>query len=142
MTRADLSRVLLAAGFGVAFGSGWSFQYGTEFSPGPLRARVATALNCLSLLIAFIAVCTRSEPSAEMDAPDKAGLLRVERPGHPAGCWASRRLGWCVDIALPAVPYPVRAAIVVAGRIGASVATVVFVYVVLFACLRRFRAAR
>ena len=55
MTRADfVGGLLLSAFFGATLWEGWSFQYGTEFAPGPGFAPVwLSAIGlCVSLLIA------------------------------------------------------------------------------------------
>ena len=53
MTRADIfGGLLLAVFFGAALWEGWSFQYGTEFAPGPGFAPVW--LSALGLLLALI----------------------------------------------------------------------------------------
>ena len=55
MTRADFfGGLLLSAFFGAALWEGWTFQYGTEFAPGPGFAPVWLSVIglCVSLLIA------------------------------------------------------------------------------------------
>ena len=86
MTRSDIiGGLLLAVLFGTALWEGWSFQYGTEFAPGPGFAPVwLSALGLLiALVIAFAAWqgARRSNaataPSAQREPLDRAGLLRV-----------------------------------------------------------------
>ena len=82
MTRADAyAGLLLAVVFSACLWEGWSFQYGTEFAPGPGFAPVwLSAIGiALSLLIALIGYRARRPPAAaeRTAALDKGGLLRV-----------------------------------------------------------------
>lgn len=82
--RADVcGGLLLAAGFGAALWEASSFQYGTEFAPGPGFAPVwISAIGiAIALLIAFNAFRSahRSVAEAPPDGPalDRGGLARV-----------------------------------------------------------------
>ena len=84
MTRADVyAGLLLAAGFGAGLWEASTFQYGTEFAPGPGFAPVwLSAIGIvLSLLIALTAFrATRHPEHAAGERPealDKSGLHRV-----------------------------------------------------------------
>jgi hypothetical protein len=83
MTRVDvIAGLLLAAGFGAVLWEASSFQYGTEFAPGPGFAPVWISVVgiILSLLIAGTALRSlrRGEHSAVgADMLDGAGVLRV-----------------------------------------------------------------
>jgi hypothetical protein len=140
MTRADFAGgLLLSAFFGAALWEGWSFQYGTEFAPGPGFAPVwlsATGL-CVSLLIAAhgFAAMRGGERSAERAAPalETWGLVRVALTllGLAAMVLLVQPLGLVASILL----FLLYLTLVVqqhaiAVGIGVSVATVVFVYVV------------
>ena len=140
MTRADfVGGLLLSAIFGAALWEGWSFQYGTEFAPGPGFAPVwLSAIGlCVSLMIAAhgLWAMRSGEDSDQRAAPalETGGLVRV----------ALTLLG-LVAMVLLVEPLGLVAAILlfllyltlfvqrhgVAVGIGASVGTVVFVYVV------------
>lgn len=85
MTRADLvAGLLLAAFFGAALWEAFSFQYGTEFAPGPGFAPVwLSAIGlAVSLLIAmhgFRALRSRGTSQAAPEPPslEKWGVARV-----------------------------------------------------------------
>lgn len=84
MIRADvIAGLLLAAGFSAVLWEASSFQYGTEFAPGPGFAPVwyGAIGIVLSLLIAGNALrAARSRGRPTEDGPmalDKAGLFRV-----------------------------------------------------------------
>lgn len=89
MTRADIyAGLLLAAGFGASLWEATSFQYGTEFAPGPGFAPVwLSAIGlALSMLIAWNGIRATRHPSlregshATDDGPDRldtTGLFRV-----------------------------------------------------------------
>jgi putative tricarboxylic transport membrane protein len=84
MNRADVvAGLLLAAGFAACLWDASSFQYGTEFAPGPGFAPVwLSAIGMgLSLALALMAfrATRRREPSTTDDAEpiDKPGTLRV-----------------------------------------------------------------
>jgi len=140
MTRADLyAGLLLAAGFAAALWEASSFQYGTEFAPGPGFAPVwLSAIGiALSLLIAFHAFRAARHPERSTDkrpdALDKAGLLRVgaSLAGLVAMMVLASWLGLVPSILvfLLFLTLYVQRLSVVTG-IAASVGTVVFVYVV------------
>ena len=140
MTRADLfAGLVLAAGFGAALWEAGSFQYGTEFAPGPGFAPVwLSAIGiALSLLIAFHAFRAMRDPERSTDdgadALDKAGLFRVGATlaGLVAMMAVASWLGLVPSILvflLFLTLYVQRLSILTA--IGASVGTVFFVYVV------------
>ncbi len=85
MSRADVVvALLIAAGFGAALWEASSFQYGTEFAPGPGFAPVwLSGIGLfLSLLIAFSAwhdmrTAGRATAGKGKEALDKRGLGRV-----------------------------------------------------------------
>lgn len=82
MTRADLyGGLLLAAFFAASLWEASTFQYGTEFSPGPGFAPVwLSAIGlCVSLLIAAHGLrATRPDGSVRRaPALEKPGLLRI-----------------------------------------------------------------
>jgi putative tricarboxylic transport membrane protein len=140
MTRADVyGGLLLAAGFGAALWEASSFQYGTEFAPGPGFAPVwLSAIGIgLSLLIALNAfnATRRAERSAheDSDALDKPGLFRVGATlaGLVAMMAIAPWLGLVPSILLFLLfltLYVQRLSVVAATT--ASVATVFFVYVI------------
>ena len=140
MTRADVfAGLLLALGFGAALWEASSFQYGTEFAPGPGFAPVwLSAIGiALSLLIAFNAFKAVRAPQPETDLPpeaiDKSGLRRVG--ATLAGLVAMMVIASWLGL-VPAILafllfltlYVQRLSVVTA--IAASVGTVAFVYVV------------
>lgn len=140
MTRADVfAGLLLAAGFSAGLWEACSFQYGTEFAPGPGFAPVwLSAIGIvLSLLIALNAfkATRRAEHSTDegSDAPDKAGLLRVAATlaGLVAMLAIAPWLGLVPSILvfLLFLTLYVQRLSVLTG-ISASAATVFFVYVV------------
>lgn len=139
MTRADfICGLVLAAFFGAALWEASSFQYGTEFSPGPGFAPVwLSAIGlCVSLLIAahgFRAM--RSVEASEQAAPtlETGGLARVGLTllGLTAMVLLVKPLGLVASIVL----FLLYLTLVVqrhgvAVGVGVSVGTVVFVYVV------------
>ena len=140
MTRADfVAGLLLSAFFGAALWEAWSFQYGTEFAPGPGFAPVwLSAIGlCVSLLIAAhgLRAMRGSEGSAQRAAPalEAWGLVRVALTllGLAAMVLLVEPLGLVVSILL----FLLYLTLVVqrhgvAVGIGASVGTVVFVYMV------------
>ena len=140
MTRADLiGGLLLSAFFGAALWEAWSFQYGTEFAPGPGFAPVwlsAVGL-CVSLMIAAhgMRAMRSGAPSEEQAAPvlEIRGLMRVALTllGLIAMVLLAKPLGLVASILL----FLLYLTLVVqrhgvATGVGASVGTVVFVYVV------------
>jgi putative tricarboxylic transport membrane protein len=84
MNRTDVvAGLLLAAGFAACLWDASSFQYGTEFAPGPGFAPVwlsaiGMGLSLAIALIAFRARRRREAPSSDHAEPiDKAGRLHV-----------------------------------------------------------------
>jgi putative tricarboxylic transport membrane protein len=139
MSRADIvAGLLLAAGFALALWEASSFQYGTEFAPGPGFAPVwlsviGIAVSILIALNAFKSAPRRRPASASDESMDKRGLVRVVATlaGLVALMLITPSLGLVSSILLfllfltlgvQRLP-PVTA-------IGASVATVLFVYIV------------
>jgi hypothetical protein len=139
MTRADFfGGVLLSGFFGAALWEAWSFQYGTEFAPGPGFAPVwLSAIGlCVSLLIAGHGLrAMRGGEGNEPAAPalEKGGLVRVALAllGMTAMVFLVQWLGLVVSILLFLLfltLFVQRHAVGVG--IGASLGTVVFVYLV------------
>ena len=140
MTRADfVGGLLLSAFFGAALWEGWSFQYGTEFAPGPGFAPVWLSASglCVSLMIAAHGLWAMrgGEDSEQRAAPalETGGLVRVALTllGMGAMILLVPWLGLAVSILiflLYLTLFVQRHGIAVG--IGASVGTVVFVYVV------------
>jgi putative tricarboxylic transport membrane protein len=140
MTRADfVGGLLLSALFGAALWEAWSFQYGTEFAPGPGFAPVwLSAIGlCVALMIAAHGLCAMrgGEGSEQSAAPalEAGGLVRVALTllGLVAMVLLVEPLGLVVSILL----FLLYLTLFVqrhgaAVGIGASVGTVVFVYVV------------
>ena len=140
MTRADaIGGLLLSAFFGAALWEASSFQYGTEFAPGPGFAPVwLSAIGlCVSLLIAAhgLRAMQGGESSEDKAAPalEAWGLARVALTllGLAAMVLLVEPLGLVGSILL----FLLYLTLVVqrhgvAVGIGASVGTVVFVYVV------------
>jgi len=140
MTRADFfGGLLLAAFFGAALWEAWTFQYGTEFAPGPGFGPVwLSAIGlCVSLLIAahgFRAARGGEAPDkAAAPALEKAGLARVAYTllGLAAMVFLVEWLGLAVSILLFLLYLTLFVQRLAVGvGIGASLGTVVFVYVV------------
>ena len=138
MTRADfVGGLLMSAFFGAALWEGWSFQYGSEFAPGPGFAPVwLSAIGlCVSLLIAAHGLWAMrgADRSAAAPALEKWGLMRVALTllGLGAMVFLVESLGLAVSILL----FLLYLTLVVQRQavwvgIGASVGTVVFVYAV------------
>jgi len=139
MTRADMiGGLLLSAFFGAALWEASSFQYGTEFAPGPGFAPVwLSAIGlCVSLMIAVHGMrAMRSGKDSEQAAPalEVRGLVRVALTllGLVAMVLLVKPLGLVASILL----FLLYLTLVVqrhgvASAVGASVGTVVFVYVV------------
>jgi len=139
MTRADMiGGLLLSAFFGAALWEASSFQYGTEFAPGPGFAPVwLSAIGlCVSLMIAVHGMrAMRSGEDSEQAAPalEVRGLVRVALTllGLVAMVLLVKPLGLVASILL----FLLYLTLVVqrhgvASAVGASVGTVVFVYVV------------
>jgi len=140
MTRADLiAGLLLAGGFGGVVWEASSFQYGTEFAPGPGFAPVWLGVIgiILSLIIAgnaWRAARVPRDPSADdLDALDRPGLVRVGAAlvGLVAMVMVVPWLGLALSIFafLLFLTLGVQRLPIAMG-VGASVATVVFIYLV------------
>jgi hypothetical protein len=139
MSRADIvTGLLLAAGFALALWEASSFQYGTEFAPGPGFAPVwlgaiGVAVSVLIALNAFTAA-RRQRPSPESREPtDMRGLVRVGATltGLAVMLVITPWLGlvpsillFLLFLTLGVQQLPILTAI------GASVATALFVYIV------------
>ena len=140
MTRADfVGGLLLSVFFGAALWEGWSFQYGTEFAPGPGFAPVwLSAIGlCVSLLIAAhgLLAMRGGESSEQSAAPalEKPGVVRVALTlfGLGAMIFLVESLGLVVSILLFLLYLTlVVQRLAIGVGIGASVGTVAFVYVV------------
>jgi hypothetical protein len=138
VTRADfVVGLLLAAFFGATLWEGWSFQYGTEFAPGPGFAPVwLSAIGvCVSLLIAAhgLRAMRGDDRSAAAPSLDKRGLVRVALTlvGLAVMVFFMESLG--LVLALLALLLYLTLVVQRHGLgvgIGASVGTVAFVYVV------------
>jgi putative tricarboxylic transport membrane protein len=140
MTRADVFvGLLLAVVFSAVLWEASSFQYGTEFAPGPGFAPVwLSAIGIvLALLIALNAFRAARHPerstNERSDALDKSGLFRVGATlaGLVAMMVIAPWLGLVPSILaflLFLTLYVQRLSVLTA--VGASVGTVVFVYVV------------
>ena len=140
MTRADFfGGLLLSAFFGAALWEAWSFQYGAEFAPGPGFTPVwLSAIGlCVSLLIAVagLRAMRGNEASGKAGPPalETRGLARVAFTllGMAAMVFFVEWLGLVISILLFLLflTLVVQRHAVGVG-IGASVGTVVFVYVV------------
>jgi hypothetical protein len=139
MTRADFfGGLLLSAFFGAALWEAWSFQYGTEFAPGPGFAPVwLSAIGlCVSLLIAVHGMrAMRGSEASGRAAPalERGGLVRVACTllGLAAMVLLVKWLGLVISILLFLLYLTLVVQRLAAGvGIGASLGTVVFVYVV------------
>ena len=140
MTRADIfAGLLLAAAFSVCLWEASSFQYGTEFAPGPGFAPVwLSAIGILlSLAIALQAFKSTRQPARSTneasDALDKRGLGRVgaSLTGLVAMLAIVPWLGLVLSILaflLFLTLYVQRLSVLTA--IAASAGTVFFVYVI------------
>jgi putative tricarboxylic transport membrane protein len=138
VTRADfVGGLVLSAFFGAALLEGWTFQYGSEFAPGPGFAPVwLSAIGlCVSLLIAVhgLRVMRRADPGAAAPALEKWGLVRVGLT--LLGLGGMILLMEPIGLALSILLFLLYLTLVVqrhsvAVGVGASVGTVVFVYVV------------
>jgi phosphatidylglycerophosphate synthase len=137
VTRADfVGGLLMSAFFGAALLEGWSFQYGSEFAPGPGFAPVwLSAIGlCVSLLIAAHGLrAMRAADGRPAPPMEKRGLMRVALTllGLGTMVFLVDSLGLSVSILLlllylTLVVQRHRAAV----GIGASVGTVAFVYTV------------
>ncbi|MPZ46527.1 MAG: hypothetical protein GEV05_24695 [Betaproteobacteria bacterium] len=138
MTRADFyGGLILSLFFGAALWEGWSFQYGTEFSPGPGFAPVwLSAIGlCVSLLVAVHGFRAMRNGASEAKAPalEKWGALRVilTLVGLAAMIFVVPWLGLALSILvfLLYLTLVVQRHSVVIG-VGVSLATVVFFYFV------------
>lgn len=140
MTRADfVGGLLMSAFFGAALWEGWSFQYGSEFAPGPGFAPVwLSAIGlCVSLLIAAygLRAMRGGESSEQSAAPalEKWGLMRVALTllGMAAMVFLVEWLGLVISILLFLLYLTlVVQRLSIGVGIGASLGTVVFVYAV------------
>ena len=140
MTRADfVGGLLLSAFFGATLWEGWSFQYGTEFAPGPGFAPVWLSAVGLGVSLMIVAhglwAMSGAKGSKQQEAPamEKSGLVRVGLTllGLGAMVLLTEPLGLVASILLFLVFLTlVVQRLGVAAGIGASVGTVVFVYVV------------
>jgi putative tricarboxylic transport membrane protein len=139
MTRADFyGGLLLTAFFGATLWEGWSFQWGTEFSPGPGFAPVwlsAVGLFVSLLITAHGLWAMRGPERVETRAPslEMRGVLRVVLTllGMAAMIFLVPSLG----LALAIVAFLLYLTLVVQRHslvtgIGASVGTIAFVYLV------------
>ena len=140
MTRADfVGGLLLSAFFGAALWEAWSFQYGTEFAPGPGFAPVwLSAIGlCVSLIIAAhgLRAMRGGEDAEQKAAPvlEARGLVRVVLTllGLAAMVLLVEPLGLIASLLLFLLylTLVVQRHTIVVG-IGASVGTVAFVYMV------------
>jgi putative tricarboxylic transport membrane protein len=140
MKRADVvAGLLLAAAFAACVWDASSFQYGTEFAPGPGFAPVwlsaiGLALSLGIALMAFRATRTRGPSTADDTEPiDKPGTLRVIATliGLLTMVAIAPWLGLVPSILLFLLflTLYVQRLSVVTG-IAASTATVLFVYIV------------
>jgi len=140
MTRADfVTGLLLSAFFGAALWEAWSFQYGTEFAPGPGFAPVwlsAIGLGVSLMIAAHGLSAVRGGAGSEQRAApvlETGGLARVALTllGLAAMVLLVEPLGLVAALLL----FLLYLTLVVqrhgvAVGIGVSVGTVVFVYVV------------
>jgi putative tricarboxylic transport membrane protein len=140
MTRADLiGGILLIAFFGAALWEASSFQYGTEFAPGPGFAPVW--ISVLGIVIALVVALgawrrlrrTHAEPKQNDEPLDRNGLFRVAMTliGLLGLVAAAPWLGFVPSIfafLLFLTLFVQRLSVPTA--IGASLGTVVFVYIV------------
>jgi len=140
MTRADLwGGLLLALFFGVTLWEGSTFQYGTEFSPGPGFAPVwlsAVGL-CIALLIAAhglrLQLYHRAEEKVRPPSLERHGVVRIVMTliGLTAMIFLIPPLGLVLAVLafLLFLTLIVQRLSFVVG-IGASVLTVVFIWFV------------
>ncbi len=137
MTRADfVGGLLLSAFFGAALWEGSTFQYGTEFAPGPGFAPVwLSAIGlCVSLLIAAHGLwAMRGAERSAAPALEKGGLMRVGLTllGLAVMVFLVEPLGLAASILLFLLYLTlVVQRLAIGVGIGASLGTVVFVYAV------------
>jgi putative tricarboxylic transport membrane protein len=139
MTRADLyGGLLLAMFFAAALWEALTFQYGTEFSPGPGFAPVWLAAIglCVSLLIAAHGLrAMRSAEGSDRNGPnlDRPGVVRVGLT--LLGLAGMVLLVQPLGLALALLLYLLFLTVIVQRHsflvaVGTSVGTVVFVYLV------------
>jgi putative tricarboxylic transport membrane protein len=139
--RSDIfAGVLLAAIFGAALWEAWSFQYGTEFAPGPGFAPVwLSAIGIVLSVLVTVGACRalgRAEPSElhrGSEASDRVGLLRVA--ATLGGLIAMVALVGVLGLVLSVLVFLLFLTLVVqrlspAVALGASLGTVTFVYLV------------
>ena len=138
MTRADFyGGLLVAAFFGAALWEGSTFQYGTEFSPGPGFAPVwlsATGL-CIALLIVAHGFRAMRHPADSEAPPSLEGRGVVRVAATLLGMGVMILLAPMVGLALAILGFLLYLTLVVQRHslvvgIGASVGTVLFVYMV------------
>jgi hypothetical protein len=140
MIRADFfGGLLLSAFFGAVLWEAWSFQYGSEFAPGPGFAPVwlSTIGLCVSLLIAAYGLrAMQGGASSEQSAApalEKSGVARVVLTllGMTAMVLLAQPLGLVLALLLFLLYLTlVVQRLAIGVGIGASVGTVVFVYAV------------
>ena len=138
MTRADFyGGLILSLFFGAALWEGLSFQYGTEFAPGPGFAPVwLSGIGlCVSLLIAANGLRLKGFGSESHAAPrlEKWGVLRVALT--LLGLAAMVLLVPVLGLALSILAFLLYLTLVVQRHawftaVGASLGTVAFVYLV------------
>jgi hypothetical protein len=138
MTRADFyGGLILSLFFGAALWEGLSFQYGTEFAPGPGFAPVwLSAIGlCVSLLIAAHGLRLKASRSESHAAPslEKWGLLRVGLT--LLGLMGMIALVPVLGLTLSILAFLLYLTLVVQRHtwltaVGASLGTVAFVYLV------------
>lgn len=140
MTRADLvGGLLLSIFFGVALWEASSFQYGTEFAPGPGFAPVWLSASglCVSLMIAANGLWAMrgGENFEERAAPalEKWGVVRVVLT--LLGLAAMILLVESLGLVLAMLAFLLYLTLVVqrhaiAVGVGASLGTVAFIYMV------------
>ena len=137
MTRADFyGGLVLCALFGAALWEATTFQYGSEFAPGPGFAPVwlSTVGLVVSLFIVVFGWRARRDPRAkEPEALEGRGLVRVVLT--LAGLAAMLLLAPAVGLVAALAAFLVFLTLVVqrhslAVGLGASLGTVSFVYVV------------
>jgi hypothetical protein len=139
MSRADIfAGLLLAAGFALALWEASSFQYGTEFAPGPGFAPVwlsviGVAVSLLIALHAFKATRRRRVSPERSEPVDRWGAIRVVATlaGLAAMVVITPWLGLVPSILLFLLFLTLGVQrLHTFTAIGTSIATVVFVYVV------------
>lgn len=138
MKRADIiAGLVLAAGFAACLWIASSFQYGTQFAPGPGFAPVwLSALGivlCLAIAIQALGAARSASAKPEAEPPNRRGLLRVAAAlaGLVVMLALTEWLGLVTSILLLLLfmtLFVQRLSLVAA--LGASVGTAFFVYIV------------